>query len=116
MPPERSWRLRIQDILDAVAKTQSYTTGMDRETFLADQRTADAVIRQLTIVGEAATHIPGKISNRHPEIPWRMMRDFRNFVVHAYFGVDLKIVWDTIQNDLPPLEAQLRPLLATTDE
>jgi uncharacterized protein with HEPN domain len=71
----------------------------------------DAVIRNFIIIGEAATHVPEEVVSAHPEIPWRDMRDMRNFVVHEYFGISDKIIWDTVQNNLPPLINLLKPLL-----
>jgi uncharacterized protein with HEPN domain len=68
MPP-REWRLRIADILDAIAAIQSYTQEMDYEMFIQDRRTVDAVLRNLTVIGEAATYVPDDIVARHPEIP-----------------------------------------------
>jgi uncharacterized protein with HEPN domain len=109
MPP-REWRLRIADILGAIAAIQSYTQEMDYEMFIRDRRTVDAVLRNLTVIGEAATYVPDDIVALHPEVPWREMRDMRNVVVHAYFGVNQRIVWDTIQLNLPPLVALLEAL------
>ena len=109
MPP-RNWKMRVEDILDAIARTQEYTRSMTFEAFCQDHKTIDAVIRNLTVIGEAAANIPDDVADWHPEIPWRQMRDFRNVVVHIYFGVDLKVVWDTLQTDLPPLIETLRSL------
>ena len=109
MPP-RNWLLRITDILDAIATIQVYTAEMDFITFLNDRKTIDAVIRNITIIGEAANHVPDMVMKAHPEIPWADMRDMRNVVVHSYFGVNIKIVWDTAQADLPPLVEALAKL------
>ena len=110
MPP-RDWRLRLRDILDAIAAIQEYTAGMDFESFCRDRKTVDAVVRNFTVIGEAAVHIDLEEANAHPEIPWRVMRDMRNVVVHRYFGIDRRIVWDTLREDLPPLAALLEPLV-----
>jgi uncharacterized protein with HEPN domain len=110
--PPRDWRLRLQDILDAAAKIARYTDGFDFETFAADDRTADAVTRNLEIIGEAARSIPGSVRARHPDVPWRLMRDMRNVLIHDYPGVDLEVVWRTINDDLPPTLARLREILA----
>jgi uncharacterized protein with HEPN domain len=104
--------MRIEDILDAIARTQDYTRGMAFEAFRQDHKTIDAVVRNITIIGEAAGKVPSPVVKQHGEIPWRQMRDFRNVVVHAYFGVDLKVLWDTVRGDLPPLVVPLRKLLA----
>ena len=107
----REWRLRAQDILDAIAAIQSYIAGMDYAAFAQDRRTVDAVLRNITVIGEAASRIPEAIQASSPEIPWADMRDMRNVVVHEYFGVNRQILWDTTQADLPPLVAQLHALL-----
>lgn len=110
MPP-RDWKMRIRDILDSIEVIREYTAGMDCETFCDDRKTIDAVVRNMTIIGEAANNVPVEVTDIHPEIPWRLMRDFRNVVVHVYFGVDANIVWDTTQNNLPPLVGLLEKLL-----
>ena len=110
MPP-RDWKLRVADILDAIAAIQQHTAGMNFETFAADRKTVDAVIRNLTVIGEAARCIPSDVTAGAPDLPWKDMRDMRNVVVHAYFGVNKRILWDTIQIDLPPLVPSLQKLL-----
>jgi len=111
MPP-RNWQMRIRDILDAIAAIEGYTRDMDFEAFRADRRTVHAVIRNITVIGEAARNLPQDVVDGHPDIPWRLMRDFRNVVVHAYFRVDERIVWDTLTEDLPDLVGPLQRLLA----
>ncbi len=110
MPP-RDWKMRIRDILDSIKAIREYTAGMGFETFSGDQKTMDAVIRNITIIGEAARNVPEEITNRYSNIPWEDMRGMRNIVVHVYFGVRKEILWDTIQDDLPPLVGLLRQLL-----
>lgn len=112
MPP-RDWRLRIDDILEAITRIDAYTRGMTQEAFATDSRTIDAVVRNLEIVGEASSHVDDAILRAAPEVPWDKMRGLRNVVAHEYFGVDVGIIWHTARNDLPPLEAPLRRLLAT---
>ncbi len=94
MPP-RDWKLRVADILDAIDRIDAYVSGMEYEDFAADLKTLDAVIRNFTVIGEASGHIPTEVSEKWAEIPWRDMRDIRNVVVHGYFGVMPKILWDT---------------------
>ena len=110
MPP-RDWAFRIQDILDAIAKIQRYVSGMDFDTFENDEEILDAVVHNLTVIGEAVNHIPAEITDSHPEIPWRQMIDLRNFSVHAYWNLRPAVIWDTIQNDLPPLIKPLSSLI-----
>ena len=90
--PHRSWALRISDIIEAIENALEYTAGMTFEQFAADRKTIDAVVRNLMIIGEAATHLPEDLCEKYPDLPWREMRDMRNIVVHEYFGVDNLIV------------------------
>ena len=115
MPPERGWKLLISDILDAITAIQEYTDGMDLNRFTEDRKTVDAVARNFTIIGEASIRIPEHVITENPEIPWRDMSDLRNIVVHEYFGVSNKIIWETIQSDLPPLVPLLQKLLESKD-
>ena len=110
--PLRSWKIRISDIIEAIENVREYSDGMTFESFVADHKTIDAVIRNFIVIGEAAAHIPEDIIQMHADIPWREMRDMRNIVVHEYFGVDNRIVWDTVQNNLPPLMPLLKKLIS----
>lgn len=109
MPP-RDWKLRIVDIVNAINHIDEYVFGMEFEDFAEDSKTLDAVIRNFTIIGEASGHIPAEIIEEWDEVPWRDMRDIRNIVVHAYFGIMPKVLWDTIKNDLPPLKPMLKKI------
>ena len=107
----RDWRERVQDILEALAEIQSFTRGMDFDSFSQDARTQKAVELDLIVIGEAATHIPDDVEQEHPQIPWSLMRAMRNRLVHVYFAVDERLLWDTIQNDLPGLLSSLQSLV-----
>jgi uncharacterized protein with HEPN domain len=111
----RDWRLRAQDILDAINAIQAYTVGMDYSAFAHDRRTIDAVLRNVSIIGEAASRIPEEIQRASPDVPWADMRDMRNVVIHEYFGINKQILWNTIQTDLPPLVAPIQALLNRTE-
>ncbi len=107
----RSWKDRVQDILDAISEIQKFTRGMNYEAFRKDEKTVRSVELNFIIIGEAASQIPEEIEEQHSEIPWSLMRAMRNRIVHVYFNVDEKLMWDTVQNDLPPLITQLQKLL-----
>lgn len=109
----RSWRFRIQDILDATASVRNYTSGMSFDEFVRDRRTVDAVVRNLIVIGEAAARVPDEVCDKCPEVPWADMRAMRNFVIHEYFGVSDAILWDTVQQDLPAIVEPLQRLLAS---
>jgi len=98
-------------MLDALDEIGVFTSGMDRESFLADEKTQKAVYYNLATIGEAVVHIPQEVRDLAEEIPWRLIVDTRNFFVHAYFRVDAQRVWDTVVHDLPKLSGQLGRLL-----
>jgi len=107
----RGWQDRIRDILEAIAEIQKFTSGMDYQTFKDDDKSIRAVEMNFIIIGEAANQIPEEIEEKYLSIPWSLMRAMRNRIVHVYFRVDEKLMWDTIQNDLPPLVPELEKLL-----
>ena len=111
MPP-RHWRVRAEDILAAIAQIHRYTEGMDFDAFAKDQKTIDAVVRNLEIIGEASRHIPEEVRKHHPALPWSEMRAMRNLLSHAYFLVDVGILWKTVREDLVPVAPSLRQILA----
>jgi len=84
---------------------------MDQARFLEDPKTHDAVIRNFIVIGEAASKVPDLVRQRHPEIPWRLMADMRNFALHEYWGVRLPTIWQTIVEDLPSLPTSLISVL-----
>ena len=114
MPP-RSWRVRIEDILDAIDNIEHYVAGLDFDAFDADRKTVDAVERNLEIIGEATANLPDEVLDRWPEVPWRYMKGVRNLLAHEYFGVDVGIIWQTIQEDLPAITPLLHKVLASAD-
>ena len=114
MPP-RSWRVRIEDVLDAIDTIEHYVAGLDFDAFEADRKTVDAVERNLEIIGEATANLPDEVLARWPEVPWRYMKGVRNLLAHEYFGVDVGILWQTIQEDLPAITPLLHKVLASAD-
>ncbi|HZF11612.1 MAG TPA: DUF86 domain-containing protein [Thermoanaerobaculia bacterium] len=105
--PKRDPGLLIEDMLTAIQRVERYTYGLDRTLFQEDEKTVDAVVRNLEILGEAARQMPEDFAARHPGIPWRQIAGLRNRIVHDYFGLDLDLIWQILQNDLPPLRALL---------
>ena len=109
----REWRFYIQDMIDFGEKVLSYTEGMDRDAFIADGLTYDATLRNLELIGEAATHIPSEVREAYPEIPWRAIVGARNRLAHAYLGIRDDVIWTIIQDAVPKLLPALRKLLET---
>lgn len=107
----RPIRLYIEDIKEAISKIESFTKNMIFDDFVKDNKTMDAVIRNIEIIGEAAKHIPTDIRLKHVDIPWKEIIGTRSKVLHEYFGVDEKILWKTVQEDLPLLKKQIGHIL-----
>lgn len=108
---ERDVQLLLGDILDAANKISSYTTGMNYDGFITDDKTIDAVVRNFEIIGEAAKRIPDDYKLQHPEIEWRRIVGFRNRIVHEYFGIDYEILWQIKEENIPELAERVDMLL-----
>lgn len=114
---------RLSDYLNHIKQATTdacgFVEGLEKEDFLADKRTQQAVIMSLVIVGEAATKIMDsytKFVESHQQIPWRSMRGMRNRIAHGYFEINLDIVWDTVQTALPELLKQLSSICDDTNK
>ncbi len=101
----------LEDILTAAERIASYVEGYTRESFGDDPKTVDAVVRNLEIIGEAVKQVPAAVRERAPEIEWPKIAGLRDVLIHAYFGVDLDIVWDIVRNKVPGLARQVKALL-----
>ncbi|MCG5496028.1 DUF86 domain-containing protein [Ectothiorhodospira variabilis] len=100
---QREWRFYLDDMIDFAGKVFAYTDGLDQAGFVANALTYDATLRNLELIGEAATHIPDGVRVAHPEIPWRMIIATRNRLIHGYLGIDDDTLWSIIRDDLPDL-------------
>ena len=109
--PRRTWVERVEDIVSAIERIGEYTEALDFAAFAQDHKTIDAVVRNLEVIGEASHHVPEEIRQQSAEIPWREMRAMRNLISHAYFTVDVAVVWKTVRDDLPGLLPLFRSLL-----
>jgi uncharacterized protein with HEPN domain len=101
---ERDIHLYIHDILEAIMDIGDFTHGVAYDQFAADKKTVNAVIKSLEIIGEAVNCLPEELLRTYPDVPWSKYVGMRNRITHAYFGVSLQIVWETIQEDLPVLK------------
>lgn len=103
-------KLYLEDILNSISNIEEYTQGLSFEDFSNDNKTIDAVVRNLEIIGEAARNIGHSFAEEHSELPWSEMISMRNKVIHEYIAVDLEILWKTINDDLPKLNEQIKQL------
>jgi len=108
---ERSVELLLEDIWEAIEKIGRYTVELSKNGFLENEKTIDAVVRNLEVIGEAANRLPDQFKMDNETIAWRKIIGLRNRIVHEYFGIDSEIVWQIIQADLPELKQKLEMLL-----
>ena len=112
----REWRFYVRDMIGFCEKVQNYTEGLDQGAFVADELVYDATLRNLGLIGEAATRVPGAIREAHPEIPWRIVVGMRNRLARAYLDIDDDVAWSVVRDDVPALVPALRNLLNAVGE
>ena len=103
----RNYKLYKDDILQAVKRIEKYTKGYNVEKLKKDNLVADAVVRNLEIIGEAVKNIPNDVKKKHSDIEWKKIAGLRDILAHEYFGVDIVILWDIVKNKLPQLKKQI---------
>ncbi len=101
----------VKDIVDSMEKAMEFVEGMSYEEFAQDKKTIFAVIRALEIIGEAVKNIPPDVRKSYPQIPWKSIAGMRDKVIHEYFGVDLEVIWNTIQNRIPEAKPLFEKML-----
>lgn len=106
----RDPRVIFDEMLDSIDLIQRYTKGLTFEEFAAQQVFQDAVVLRIAILGEAASHLPDEDKAHWVNVPWRVVTDMRNRLIHGYFAVRLDLVWQVVAVDLPPLKSQLRSI------
>ena len=99
--------LLLNDMLESIDRVDQYTQGMSFDAFSNDQKSIDAVVRNLEIIGEAANRLPDDFKERHSSVEWYKVVGLRNRIIHEYFGIDLQIIWQIVHADLPALRQTL---------
>ena len=113
---QRSWRDSVQDMVNFCNRVLDHTAGLDRQLVVSTQIVYDATLRNLTLIGQAATQVPDNVRGTHPEIPWRKIVGARNHMMHRYFVIDDELIWEMVTVDVPALLPQLRSLLESSGE
>ena len=108
--PTRAWRFYLDDMIGFAEKVLAYSAGLDQPAFECSGLNYDATLRNLELIGEAATHIPDPVRQAHGAIPWRMLVATRNRLIHGYLGIDNDTLWSIIQDEVPPLLQQLKAM------
>ncbi len=108
----QNFKVYFQDILNAINKIEKYTEDINFEKFSENELIQDGVIRNLEIIGEAVKHIPEDIKKDYPEIEWRKIAGLRDILIHAYFGIDIEIIWDILKNKIPELKTRIERILS----
>jgi uncharacterized protein with HEPN domain len=104
---KRSVKLYIKDILEYMERAEGHIKGLNFEQFLKDDKTCDAIIRCIEVIGEATKNIPDKIRNKYPSIPWRDIAGMRDKIIHGYFTVDFETVWLVVREEIPRLKLMI---------
>jgi len=112
----RDPRVYLEDVLESIRRIDTYVTGLDQETLAADELRLDAVVRNLEVIGEAVKQLPEEMIRQEPHIEWRKIAGLRDILIHHYFGIDVGIIWDVVQNKLPDLERQIRTIREGLDD
>ena len=111
MSEKRSSNLLFYDILQAVEKIEDFTRGLSFDGLMSDERTKDAILRNLQVIGEASKNIPESLVAQHPEVDWSGLAGVRDIITHRYFRVDWQLLWISIREELPVLKKQIRILM-----
>jgi uncharacterized protein with HEPN domain len=108
---ERDFNLYLDDIIDSGSAVLEFVEGITFEEFCNDRKTYSAVIREFLIIGEAVGRLSDDLKQRCPDVKWQDIKDFRNMLIHEYFGIDMEILWKVIEKDLPALMNAVKEIL-----
>lgn len=113
--PPREWRFYVEDMVTFCDKVLTYTNGLERASFGLDAMRYDATLRNLELIGEAATHVPPEVRAASADVPWRLVIAVRNRLIHGYLGIDDDTLWSIVRDDVAPLREAMIRLLASRE-
>ena len=108
---KREFRLYLEDIIESILLIEEFTADMDFEQFRKDEKTKNAVIKRLEVIGEATKNVPKHITEKYPGLPWSRMARMRDKLSHEYFGIRLDIVWKAVKESLPEIKPKIENIL-----
>jgi len=106
----KDYRIYLDDILDSIGKIEAYTKGISYEGFAKNSLVVDGVVRNLEVIGEAVKKLPADMKRKHPDIEWKKIAGLRDILIHEYSGIDLRIVWDVVENKVPELRDSIKSI------
>lgn len=109
---QRELKAYFEDTLNAIEKIERYTFGMSKVEFNQNEIVLDAVVRNLEIIGEAVKKLPAEVRAEYNDIPWRKIAGLRDILIHEYFGININIIWDVVENKLSPLKKVMLDLMS----
>lgn len=112
MSEKRRDRDYLEDIFEAISRISKYTADYDYDKFFSDKKTQDAIIRNLEVIGQATKGLSNNLKNKYPKIKWKDMAGLRDKLIHHYFGINYDIVWNIVDEELQPLQQQIKELLS----
>ena len=110
----KDYTVFLKHILESIESIEEYVKDISEEDFLKSQEKQDAVVRRLEIIGEAVRNLPDDFKEQYPDIAWNKAMGTRNILIHNYFGIDLRIVWDTVTKSLSEFKEQIKEVLKTS--
>ena len=112
----RDHKLYLKDMLEAIRKIERYSDKITLDNLVEDEMLQDAIIRNLGILGEAVKNIPEHVKSKNPEVEWKKIAGLRDIITHAYFGVDMDIIWDVVKNKIPIFKEKLLEILSESED
>lgn len=107
----REPKVFLEDIFEAAVKIEKFTKNLSFEDFVDNDLVSDAVIKNILVIGEATKNISAEIREKKPHVEWRKMAGMRDMMIHGYFSINYRIVWDVVQNKIPTLKQQVQELI-----